>query len=241
MAEDARSALQWSRLGDNVRVLLIEDSERLSGALAVGLRQEGFAVDVALDGAGGMHLGASGQHDIILLDLGLPVIDGMTVLRRLRASGSRAHVLILTARDAPNDIVAGLDAGADDYMTKPFLWPELRARLRALVRRRFDHKEAVLRAGELELDPRSRVARVRGEIVSLSERETAVLEYLLHRKGQTARHAEIEAAIYDDASAPESSAVTTIVCRLRKRLEGAVGAPAVRTVRGVGYRIDEPA
>lgn len=224
-----------------MRVLLIEDSERLSGALATGLRQEGFAVDVARDGAGGLHLGQSDEHDVIVLDLSLPVMDGMTILRRLRAGGCRAHVLILTARDAPADIVAGLDAGADDYMTKPFLWPELRARLRALVRRRFHLKAAVLRAGELELDPRSRVARIGSATVPLSRRETAVLEYLLHRKGETARHEEIETAIYDGDSAPESSAVTTIVCRLRKRLGQAAGAPAIRTVRGVGYRIDEPA
>ncbi len=224
-----------------MRVLLIEDSERLSGALTTGLRQEGFAVDAALDGSVGLELAASGQHDVIILDLGLPLVDGMSILRRLRAAGSTAHVLILTARDAPGDIVAGLDAGADDYMTKPFLWPELRARLNALMRRRFNNKQAQLRAGDLELDPSSRVARVRGEVVSLSAKETAVLEYLLHRKGETARHEEIEAAIYDGESAPESSAVTTIVCRLRKRLENADGAPPVRTVRGVGYRIDEPA
>lgn len=222
-----------------MHVLLIEDSERLCGALRLGLQGEGYAVDVATDGLTGLSYARSRPYDVILLDLMLPVMDGMTLLRELRQAGVDTHVLILTARDSLADLVEGLDAGADDYVSKPFHWSELKARLRSLVRRRYQRKQGTLKAGSLVLDPVARVASVDGRRIAFSPREFAVLEYILLRHGETASPEEIAHAIYEDGSLPPVSAVTTIVCRIRTRLKGLAGVPPIRTVRGVGYGIAE--
>ncbi len=221
-----------------MRLLLVEDSERLRDGIATGLRQAGYAVDPAATGAAALHLSSQHTYDLVLLDLMLPDIDGLTILKTLRANGSEVPVLILSARDAPRDLVAGLDIGADDYVVKPFLWDELKARVRALLRRRGTTRAAVLAAGALTLDVRSRSVIVDDVRITLSPRELAVLEVLMRRRPDVATHDEIEGAIYEADSKPTGPAVTTIVCRLRQRLAAVPAAPRVETVRGIGYRID---
>src|SRR3954451_13167927 len=181
-----------------MRVLLVEDSERLQRSLGTGLRKSGFAVDVAGDGTNGLWFARSNDYDVIVLDLMLPGMDGLTVLRELRAAGRDTHVLVLTARDAVEDRVIGLSAGADDYLVKPFAFEELVARIRALARRRHGAKNPVLTVGELKIDTAARTATTSGRAVELSPREYALLEYLALRHGSVVSRTEIESHIYDD-------------------------------------------
>lgn len=214
-----------------MRLLLIEDSARLQRAVAVALRRTGYAVDAASDGEEGLWLATSNTYDAIILDLMLPKMDGLTVLRKLRESGRDTHVLILTALDAVPDRVEGLRAGADDYLVKPFALEELQARVDALCRRAYGVKRAVLRVGPLALDTASRQASVDGAGLDLSPREFALLEYLARREGEVVTRTEIEAHIYDEHVDPLSNVVDSAICLLRKKL----GAPLIQTRRGQGY------
>src|SRR5947209_12950566 len=167
-----------------MRVLVIEDFEVLRDSISQGLREAGFAVDEAADGETGLWHAQSNDYDVIILDLMLPRLDGMSLLKRLRADGRRTHVLILTAKDTSDDRVRGLDLGADDYLVKPFVFAELLARVRALVRRRYDTKSPMIRVADMEIDTTTRRVHRAGETVALSAREYALLEFLAMRANQ---------------------------------------------------------
>ena len=223
-----------------MKVLLVEDSKRLCRAVGTGLRKAGFAVDVATDGAEGLHLARRADYDVIVLDLMLPKLDGLSLLRRLRKGGDRTHVLILTARDAVEDRVKGLRAGADDYLPKPFDFDELLARVEALVRRRYGTKDPAIRIGGLELNTATRTVGCNGHAVALAPREYALLEYLAARAGELVSRTEIEEHIYDDIVSPMSNVVDSAICSLRKKLTASGAGDPIRTRRGMGYVLEAP-
>lgn len=222
-----------------VKVLLVEDSVRLQRALATALRQAGFAVDAARDGEDGLRQAVAGEHDVLVLDLMLPRMDGFAVLQHLRAARGDAgpQVLILTARDAVADRVRGLEAGADDYMVKPFAVEELLARVRTLCRRRFGRRAPVRHIADLEVDiPRQRATRS-GRVLDLTSREFTLLELLALREGEVVPREEIARTIYEDRDEPTSNAVDALVCRLRKKVDPDGLPPLLHTRRGVGYQL----
>jgi DNA-binding response OmpR family regulator len=224
-----------------MKLLLVEDSPRLRRSLEIGLRQAGFAVDVAADGIEGLRRAQSFDYDLIVLDWMLPGLDGLALLRRLRAARRRVRVLFLTAKDAVSDRVTGLENGADDYLVKPFALDELLARVRALCRRTYDASTSAIELGDLSIDVRARTAKYQGELLDLTRREFMLLEYLVLRRGELVSRAEIEGRLYDDAREPASNVVEATVHRLRKKLE-AGGRPAlISTRRGLGYRLEVPA
>lgn len=216
-----------------MRLLLVEDDPMIGESVRKGLQHEGFAVDWVRDGVGAEAAWRANPYDLLLLDLGLPRRDGLEVLRGLRRAGRDLPVLVLTARDAVRDRVAGLDAGADDYLVKPFDLDELAARVRALLRRRGGRADPLLRHGDLTFDPASREVRLAGEPVALSARELAVLEALLDRPGAVLSRAQLEERIYGWGQEVESNAVEVHIHALRRKL----GADFIVNVRGVGYRL----
>jgi two-component system, OmpR family, response regulator len=216
-----------------MRVLLAEDDPMIGASVRQGLRQDGFAVDWVEDGRAAELALAERAHDAIVLDLGLPKRAGLEVLGAMRRSGDTRPVLILTARDAVADRVAGLDAGADDYVVKPFDLNELSARLRALIRRGAGRAAPVLAQGEVELNPATREVRLRGEPLPLSPREFALLEALLTRPGAILSRAQLEDKLYGWSDPVESNAVEVHIHTLRKKL----GADFIRNVRGVGWMV----
>ena len=216
-----------------MRVLLAEDDPMIGASVRQGLRQDGFAVDWVSDGRAAELALADGVHDALLLDLGLPKRAGLEVLGAMRRRGDARPVLILTARDAVADRVAGLDAGADDYMVKPFELDELAARLRALLRRSSGRAAPILVHGEIELDPAMREVRRNGELVALSAREFALLEALLARPGAILSRSQLEEKLYGWSDAVESNAVEVHIHALRRKL----GAGFIRNVRGVGWMV----
>lgn len=216
-----------------MRILLVEDDALLGDALQAGLRQAGFAVEWLRDGSAADAALRAEQFAVVVLDLGLPKLAGFEVLRRLRARDDRTPALILTARDAVDDRVHGLDSGADDYVVKPVAITELAARLRALVRRSLGGADGILRAGHLEIDPAARTARYAGAPVDLQPREFAVLLELALNAGRVLTRTQLEARLYEWGEALESNAIEVHVHHLRRKL-----APTlIRTVRGVGYMI----
>ena len=217
-----------------MRLLIVEDSETLRESLRLGLAKEGFAVDAVADGRLGLSRARSNPYDVLVLDLMLPGLDGMSVLRELQAVPTRPHVLVLTARDLLRDRVAGLDAGADDYLVKPFAFEELLARIHALVRRRYAERSSLIRIGELEIDVRAHSATFGGRVLDLTARETSLLEYLAMRRDQTVSREEIEDHIYRVEKLPSSNAVDSTICILRSKI-GADGKHLIRTRRGLGY------
>jgi DNA-binding response OmpR family regulator len=216
-----------------MRVLLVEDDPQLGDGLTVGLRQGGFAVDWVKDGVAADTALATETFDALVLDLGLPRLSGMDLLWRVRARGQVLPVLILTARDATADKIAGLDSGADDYLVKPVDLDELAARLRALGRRAAGRAEPLLRHGELTLDPASRRVAMADFPVELSAREFAVLLTLLENSGRVMTRAQLEGSIYGWRDEPDSNALEVHIHHLRKKL----GANLIKTLRGVGYTI----
>jgi two-component system, OmpR family, response regulator len=219
-----------------VRVLIVEDEPSLTGSLADALGGAGYAVDCASDGAHAEFLGTTEQYDAIVLDLGLPRIDGLTLLRQWRASGMTAPVLVLTARASWHEKVVGIDSGADDYVTKPFQIEEVLARLRALIRRTVGHAAPALQSGSIVLDPRTSRVTVGGAPVRLTSHEFRVLSYLMHHCGRVVSQAELAEHIYARDEDRDSNTVEVFIARLRKKL----GAAAIATVRGLGYRIESP-
>ncbi len=205
----------------------------IGAAAREGLRQEGHTVDWVRDGAQAELAAANGVYDLVLLDLGLPRRDGLAVLRALRAKGNAVPVLIITARDAVSDRVAGLDAGADDYVVKPFDFDELAARVRAVLRRRAGRASAVLRMGELEIDTAARHVRWKGRDVALSAREYALLEALADRPGAVLSRAQLEERLYGWEEEVASNAVEVHIHALRRKLDPAL----IRNVRGLGYSL----
>lgn len=216
-----------------MRILLVEDEPTLRAQLSDGLQSAGYAVDVADNGRDAQFLGETEPFDAVILDLGLPVLDGLSVLKRWRAGGHNMPVLILTARDNWHEKVAGIDAGADDYLTKPFHSEELLARLRALIRRAHGLASPVLQVGDLALDTRSGRVTLAGEPVALTGHEYKVLAYLMHRPGQVVSRTELTEHIYAQDFDRDSNTIEVFVGRLRKKLPPAV----IETVRGMGYRL----
>ena len=216
-----------------MRVLLIEDDPQLGDGITVGLRQAGYAVDWVKDGLAADHALASEDFDAAVLDLGLPKLSGMDLLRRLRDRVQPLPVLILTARDATADKIAGLDAGADDYLVKPVDLDELAARLRAVTRRASGRAAPLLRHGEVTLDPAGRRVTMADFPVELSAREFAVLQTLMENAGRVMTRSQLESSIYGWRDEPDSNALEVHIHHLRKKL----GADFIKTLRGVGYTI----
>ena len=218
-----------------MRLLLIEDYLPLQKSLTKGLRETGFAVDVTGDGEEGLWYATSNDYDVIILDLMLPGIDGLSILKKLRAKGRQSHVLILTAKDTLDDRVTGLDLGADDYLVKPFEFKELLARVRALLRRSYLKKNPCIKLQELRIDlTTQRVWRGREEI-QLTPREYALLEYLAMRAGEPVSRTDIWEHVYEFNSTASSNVVDVYVGYLRKKIEQPGKPPLLRTIRGRGY------
>ena len=216
-----------------MRILVVEDEERLSDALKRGLEAEGFAVDIAATGTDGLWLATENDYDAIVLDIMLPGINGLKICRTLRDKRIWTPILMLTAKDGELDEMEALDTGADDFLSKPFSYPVLLARIRALLRRSGGERPAVLVAGDLEVDPSTRTCRKAGEEVRLTARELAVLEYLLRRAGEVVSKTDIINHVWDFAFDGGDNVVEVHVSALRRKL----GAAAVETVRGGGYRV----
>ena len=219
-----------------MRILVVEDNADLRRQLAEALSQSGYAVDLASDGEDGHFLGDTEPYDAVILDLGLPKMDGVTVLERWREDGRDFPVLILTARDRWAEKVAGFDAGADDYLTKPFITEELLARLRALLRRAAGHSAAALECGELRVDTRSARATVKGAPIKLTAHEYRVLAYLMHHQGRVVPRTELVEHIYDQDFDRDSNTIEVFIGRLRKK----IGSERIQTERGLGYRLVNP-
>jgi DNA-binding response OmpR family regulator len=224
-----------------MRLLVIEDYLPLLRSMGQGLQEAGYAVDTAADGEAGLDCALSTAYDAVILDLMLPKLDGLALLERLRGRKNATPVLILTARDRVEDRVRGLDAGADDYLVKPFAFAELLARVRAIIRRRYQSAASTIRVGDLEIDTTARTVRRKGTAIVLSAREYALLEYLAARRGQVVSRAEIWEHVYDFASEPSSNVVDVYVGYLRKKLESGQGAKLIHTRRGQGYVLGDVA
>ena len=219
-----------------MRILIVEDEPTLRQQLAEGMGAAGYAVDVAANGVDGHYLGETEPYDAVILDLGLPQMDGITVLRKWRSAGRSMPVLILTARDGWAEKVAGIDAGADDYLTKPFHMEELLARLRALLRRAGGHASAEMACGPLTLDTRNSRATVAGQTLTLTSHEYRVLAYLMHHRGEVVSRSDLVEHIYAQDFDRDSNTVEVFIARLRKKLP----AGMIETVRGLGYRLGSP-
>ena len=220
-----------------VRVLVVEDETKLGNLLSRGLREEGYSADLAGRGEEALWMAKAVEYDAILLDVMLPGLDGFDVCRRLRADGVWSPVLMLTARDAVDDRVAGLDAGADDYLAKPFSFEELLARLRALTRRAPIERPAVLAAGDLRLDPAAHRAW-RGDVeLDLSAKEFALLELFMRRPGSVLSRGQLLEGAWDMAFESRSNVVDVYVRYLREKIDRPFGCESIETVRGVGYRL----
>lgn len=221
-----------------MRLLLIEDSARLRETLERGLRKAGYAVDAAKDGREGLWLATENEYDVIVLDLMLPEIDGLTVLRTLREKGRTTHVLVLSAKDMVEDRVQGLRQGADDYLVKPFSFDELCARLEALVRRSYHAKSPVIRIGDLEINTAARQVWYAGREVNLTPREYGLLEILVLRAGEVVSRQDLWEHLYEFDSEAASNVVDVLVYSLRKKLDPGSSQSLIRTRRGEGYMID---
>lgn len=220
-----------------MRVLIVEDEPNLQRQLRNALEEAGYAVDSASDGEDGHYLGATENYDAVVLDLGLPEIDGLTVLDRWRKAGRTHPVLVLTARNSWSDKVAGLDAGADDYLAKPFQTEELVARLRALIRRSTGNASSELTSGAVHLDGRSGRVTLDGAPVKLTAQEFKLLSYLMHHKGKVVSRTELIEHIYDQDFDRDSNTIEVFITRIRKKL----GANLISTTRGLGYSLDDAA
>jgi DNA-binding response OmpR family regulator len=223
-----------------MRVLLVDDSVRLQRSLSMALKKRGYAVDVSGEGTEAAWMARETPYDVILLDIMLPGMDGLTVLRSLREKQIDTPILMLTAKGDLSDRVAGLEAGADDYLPKPFALPELLARVDTLVRRRYASKNPRIRIGNLEIDSVARLVRVKGEPVSLTPREYRLIEYLALRRGQVVSKSEIEQHVYSDERNVFSNAVESAVSSLRRKLWPDEENTPLQTRRGLGYILDAP-
>ena len=217
-----------------MRILFVEDSQILLRTVRRALRHEGFTVDTAADGEDGLAAAETHEYDVIVLDIMLPKLTGLALLRRLRTAGNTTHVLILTARDTVADRVDGLRQGADDYLVKPFALSELIERVRVLCRRAYGNKSGSLRIGTLELSLSARRVLRNGAEVDLTAREWRLLEYLALRRGQVVPRSEIEAHIYDEHVSPMSNVVDTAIYNLRRK----IGPNFIHTRRGLGYVLE---
>jgi two-component system OmpR family response regulator len=218
-----------------MRILVVEDDQNLNRQIKDALTEGGYAVDVAFDGEEGHYLGDTEPYDAVILDIGLPQMDGLSVLEEWRRAGKTMPVLLLTARDRWSDKVQGIDAGADDYVAKPFHMEELLARLRALVRRAAGHASNEITAGPVRLDVKAGKVTVDGQSVKLTSHELRLLSYLMHHKGKVVSRTELTEHLYDQDFDRDSNTIEVFVGRLRKKLPEEV----IQTVRGLGYQILE--
>jgi two-component system OmpR family response regulator len=222
-----------------VRVLVVEDEVKMAGLLKRGLEEEGYAVDMSGTGHDALWLASENPYDAVVLDIMLPDLDGFEVCRRLRAAGRWSPVLMLTARDAVADRVSGLDAGADDYLTKPFSFAELLARVRALLRRGATERPPFLAVGDLTLDPATRRVSRAGTPVELTAKEFALLEYFMRHPGEVLSRTRLIEHVWDFAYEGDSNVVDVYVRYLREKVDRPFGADSIETVRGAGYRLRE--
>jgi DNA-binding response OmpR family regulator len=220
-----------------MRILVVEDEPGIALFIRQGLSEAGYAVDVAGDGEEGLDYALAAEYDAIVLDILLPRMDGLDLLRELRDRGMMTPVLLLTARDAVEDRVQGLDAGADDYLVKPFAFSELLARIRALLRRPPLQTEAVLRVGDLEMDIARHEVRRSQRVIELSPREFALLEYLIRHPTQVLSRTQIIEHVWNFDFSYESNVVDVYIGYLRRKLNRSSDTPLIHTVRGVGYRL----
>jgi two-component system OmpR family response regulator len=216
-----------------MRILIVEDESLLATRLATTFAERGYVVDIAMDGEQGDFLVSTEQYDAVILDLGLPRIDGLTLLERWRTAGIAVPVLVLTARGSWSEKVRGIDGGADDYLTKPFQMAELLARLRALIRRSSGQLTPELRCGAVVLEPRTSQVTLDGQAVKLTGHELRVLSYLMHHRGRVVSQSELTEHIYAQTFDRDSNTVEVFIARLRRKL----GTSTIETVRGLGYRI----
>jgi two-component system, OmpR family, response regulator len=236
-ARPAKCRLYADETGEDiVRLLVVEDDKDLNRQIVTALEQAGYAVDKAFDGEEGLFLGETEPYDAVILDLGLPMIDGVSVLQAWRRAGKVMPILILTARDRWSDKVAGFDAGADDYVVKPFHVEELLARLRALLRRAAGHATSELICGPLRLDTRSSRVVVDGTPIKLTSHEYRLLSYLMHHQGRVVSRSELVEHLYDQDFDRDSNTIEVFVGRLRRKL----GVDVLQTVRGLGYMAAPP-
>ncbi|MGA2271574.1 MAG: response regulator transcription factor [Bryobacteraceae bacterium] len=218
-----------------MRILLVEDESRVAGFIAKGLREQAYAVDIASDGEQALYQAAVNQYDIVILDVMLPVKDGHTVCRELRASGFRTPILMLTARGSVDDRVEGLDSGADDYLAKPFDFKELLARLRALLRRTAGLRPAVAQVADLTLDTASHAVTRAGKPVSLTAKEYALIEFLVLNEGRVVGREQIGQHVWDENFDPFSNVIDVYIKRLRSKLDTGFSRRLIHTRRGEGY------
>lgn len=219
-----------------MRILIVEDDKDLNRQLKAGLEAAGYVVDTCFDGEEGHFLGDTEPYDAVILDIGLPMMDGISVLEKWRRDGRLMPVMMLTARDRWSDKVAGIDAGADDYVAKPFHMEEVLARLRALIRRAAGHASSEIICGPLRVDTTTARVDVNGEVLKLTGHEFRLLSYLLHHKGKVVSRTELVEHLYDQDFDRDSNTIEVFVGRLRKKL----GIDLIETIRGLGYRIQDP-
>ncbi|CAG1064469.1 Transcriptional activator protein CzcR [uncultured bacterium] len=222
-----------------MRVLIVEDEKDLAGIIKQGLEEEGYVVDVAHDGEEGLYMAESYPIDVMVLDVMLPQMDGLTVLSNLRKKGVQTPVILLTARDALIDKIKGLDTGADDYLTKPFVFEELLARIRSLMRRKTTVKEAVIRIADLEIDTASHQVKRAGKSIALSAKEYSLLEFLAYRKGTVVSRTDIIEHIYNEDADMDSNVVDVYINYLRNKVDKEFSGKLIHTVRGAGYILKE--
>jgi heavy metal response regulator len=218
-----------------MRILIVEDEKKVANFVKKGLQEEGYAVDVTFDGEEGLRLGSDPSYDLIILDIYLPKLDGLAALKRLRAHGVRTPVLLLTVRATIEDKVLGLDSGADDYLTKPFAFQELLARVRALLRRRMDTGAAVVRIGDLVLDPASRIVSRGARPIELTVKEFSLLEYFMRNPGKVLTRTMIIEHVWNYDFDSGTNVVDVYVNYLRKKIDSREEQKLIHTVRGVGY------
>ena len=222
-----------------MRVLVVEDQKNVARFLAKGLREQSYAVDVARDGAEGFAMAEVAHYDLIILDIMLPNIDGFEICRRLRGRGSETPILMLTARDDLSSRIAGLDTGADDYLTKPFDFDELLARMRALLRRGSrEYRPPSIAVADLELDTNTHGVRRAGREISLTAKEFALIEYFLRHPGRVISRVEIAENVWDESFDPFSNTIEVYIARLRKKIDGESAVKLIHTRRGVGYVLE---
>jgi heavy metal response regulator len=218
-----------------MRILVVEDEKKVAGFIKQGLEEEGYAIDVALDGREGLMMALDGVHDLIILDINLPKLDGLSVLREFRKHQGKTPVLLLTVRAAIEDKVLGLDTGADDYLTKPFSFQELLARIRALLRRRVEATPPQLQVADLSLDPARRLVFRGTERIDLSAKEFALLDYFMRNPGRVLTRTMIAEHVWDYDFDPMSNIIDVYVNYLRKKIDTGRESKLIHTVRGVGY------
>ncbi len=222
-----------------MRILIVEDEKKLAASLQKALQAERFVVDLSFDGEDALDQAFVNEYDLIILDLGLPKLDGLEVSRRLRAQKVNSPILMLTARDAILDRVTGLDSGADDYLVKPFDYEELLARIRACLRRGSDHKESILSVGDLRLNPSTHEVKRAGQVIDLTAKEYALLEYLMRHPKQVLTKSQILDHVWDSEVDPVSNVVDVYIGYLRKKVDKTFAdlSPLIHTIKGFGYRL----